>query len=67
MKTQWKNFMQNLGEWHGSFTKISDKLAILQDIPSILILESLDDQNKQVRLTLRRFNSFVKSAQVYQL
>ncbi|MCL2930551.1 MAG: DUF3598 family protein [Trichodesmium sp. MAG_R01] len=61
MKTQWENFMQNLGEWHGSFTKISDKLAILQDIPSILILESLDDQNKQVRLTLRRFNSFVKN------
>ncbi len=55
MKTQWEKFLQNLGEWHGSFTKISAKGEILEDTPSILILESLDDQNKQVRLTLRRF------------
>ena len=61
MKTQWENFLQNLGEWHGSFTGISSKAEILQDTPSILILESLDDQNKQVRLTLRRFYSFALS------
>ncbi|NES07282.1 MAG: DUF3598 family protein [Okeania sp. SIO2F4] len=61
MKTQWENFLQNLGEWHGSFTNISAKGEILKDTPSILILESLDDQNKQVRLTLRRFNSFAKT------
>ncbi|NEQ39391.1 MAG: DUF3598 family protein [Okeania sp. SIO3I5] len=61
MKTQWENFLQNLGEWHGSFTKISDKGEILEDTPSILILESLDNQNKQVRLTLSRFNSFAKT------
>ncbi|MDE5116039.1 MAG: DUF3598 family protein [Trichodesmium sp. St2_bin2_1] len=61
MKTQWENFLQNLGEWHGSFTGISSKAEILQDTPSILILESLDDQNKQVRLTLRRFYSFAKT------
>jgi len=61
MKTQWENFLQNLGEWHGSFTKISDKGEILKDIPSILILEGLDDQNKQVRLTLSRFNSYAKT------
>ncbi|NEP44913.1 MAG: DUF3598 family protein [Okeania sp. SIO2G4] len=57
MKTQWENFLQNLGEWHGSFTKISAQGDIVEDTPSILILESLDDQNKTVRLTLRRFTS----------
>ncbi len=55
MKTQWENFLQNLGEWNGSFTKISAKGEILEDTPSILILESIDEENKQVRLTLRRF------------
>ncbi|MEB3340521.1 DUF3598 family protein [Okeania sp.] len=61
MKTQWENFIQNLGEWHGSFTKISATGEILKDTPSILILESLDDQNKTVRLTLSRYNSFTKT------
>ncbi|NES70874.1 MAG: DUF3598 family protein, partial [Okeania sp. SIO2D1] len=23
MNTQWENFLKNIGEWHGSFTKIS--------------------------------------------
>ncbi|NES91376.1 DUF3598 family protein, partial [Okeania sp. SIO2B9] len=37
MKTQWENFLQNLGEWHGSFTKISAQGDIVEDTPSILI------------------------------
>ncbi|NEP84748.1 MAG: DUF3598 family protein [Okeania sp. SIO3B3] len=57
MKTQWENFLQNLGEWHGSFTQISTQGEIVEDTPSILILESLDEQNKTIRLTLRRFTS----------
>ncbi len=61
MKTQWENFLQNLGEWHGSFTKISANGEILKDTPSILILESLDEANKKVGLTLRRFSSFAKT------
>ncbi|MDJ0555873.1 MAG: DUF3598 family protein [Microcoleaceae cyanobacterium MO_207.B10] len=55
MQTQWENFIKNLGEWHGSFTKISAQGEIVEDTPSILYLESLDDLNKTVRLTLRRF------------
>ena len=51
---QWENFLQNLGEWHGSFTKISPKGEIVSDTPSILLLEGLED-NKKARLTLRRF------------
>lgn len=55
MPTKWEKFLQNLGEWHGSFTKISALGEVIQDTPSILILESLDKQNQTVRLTLRRF------------
>lgn len=63
MKTQWENFLQNLGEWHGSFTKISNKGEIVEDTPSILSLESLDEQNTQVRLTLRRFTTSENSSE----
>ncbi|MGB3511241.1 MAG: DUF3598 family protein [Microcoleaceae cyanobacterium] len=55
MSKKWENFLQNLGEWHGSFTKISAQGEVIEDTPSILILESLDEQNQTVRLTLRRF------------
>ncbi|MGB3403690.1 MAG: DUF3598 family protein [Microcoleaceae cyanobacterium] len=54
MGSQWDNFLQNLGEWQGSFTQISPQGEIVKDTPSVLILEQLED-NKTVRLTLRRF------------
>ncbi len=54
MKSQWDNFLQNLGEWHGSFAQISPQGEMVKETPSILILEQLEDQ-KTVRLTLRRF------------
>jgi hypothetical protein len=55
MVAQWKNFLQNLGEWHGSFTQLSTRGEVLQDTPSILSLEGFND-NKTVRLKLRRFS-----------
>ncbi|MEG3899611.1 MULTISPECIES: DUF3598 family protein [unclassified Microcoleus] len=55
MVSQWENFLQNLGEWHGSFTKLSPRGEVLQDTPSIISLEGLND-NKTVRLKLRRFS-----------
>ncbi|MEG4856696.1 DUF3598 family protein [Microcoleus sp. K1-B6] len=54
MVSQWENFLQNLGEWHGSFTQLSPRGEVLQDIPSIISLEGFND-NKTVRLNLRRF------------
>ncbi|MEG4343715.1 DUF3598 family protein [Microcoleus sp. A003_D6] len=54
MVSQWENFLQNLGEWHGSFTQLSPRGEVLQDTPSIISLEGLND-NKTVRLKLRRF------------
>ncbi|MEG4207842.1 DUF3598 family protein [Microcoleus sp. Pol7_A1] len=55
MVSQWENFLQNLGEWHGSFTKLSPRGEVLQDTPSIISLEGLNN-NKTVRLKLRRFS-----------
>ncbi|WP_445174595.1 DUF3598 family protein [Microcoleus sp.] len=55
MVAQWENFLQNLGEWHGSFTHLSTRGEVLQDTPSIISLEGFND-NKTVRLKLRRFS-----------
>ncbi len=55
MVAQWENFLQNLGEWHGSFTQLSARGEVLQDTPSIISLEGFND-NKTVRLKLRRFS-----------
>lgn len=54
MRSQWENFLKNLGEWQGSFTQFSNQGEIVKDTPSILQLEASDD-NKTVCLTLRRF------------
>ena len=55
MVAQWESFLQNLGEWHGSFTQLSTRGEVLQDTPSIISLEGFND-NKTVRLKLRRFS-----------
>jgi hypothetical protein len=56
MASNWENFLKNLGEWRGSFTKISSHGEILDSTPSILNLEA-DDHNQAVLFRLRRFNS----------
>jgi hypothetical protein len=56
MASNWENFLKNLGEWRGSFTKISPHGEILDSTPSILNLEA-DDHNQAVLFRLRRFNS----------
>ena len=53
MKSQWDCFLQNLGEWQGSFTQLSPQGEVLNNTPSLLSLEGLDN-NQKVRLTLRR-------------
>ncbi len=61
MTSQWENFLQNLGEWQGSFTQFSPEGELLGNTPSVLLLESLED-NQRVRLTLRRFSSSVEGS-----
>lgn len=53
MKSQWECFLQNLGVWEGSFTNFSPQGTLLNDTPSRLSLEGLNNSQK-VRLTLSR-------------
>jgi hypothetical protein len=54
MSSQWQNFLRNQGEWHGSFASINPAGEIGSETPSILNLESAE-QDRLVRFRLRRF------------
>jgi hypothetical protein len=54
MKSNWDNFLENLGEWQGSFTGVSIEGELQDSTLSILNLEGLED-NKLVTFRLRRF------------
>jgi Domain of unknown function (DUF3598) len=54
MRSQWESLLQNLGVWQGSFTVFSPQGELQEDIPSHLTLETLDDTQSTVRLTLLR-------------
>jgi hypothetical protein len=54
MENNWENFLKNLGDWRGSFTRVSPEGEILDSTPSLLTLESLEN-NQLVRFRLRRF------------
>jgi hypothetical protein len=66
MSSQWLNFLQNLGEWRGSFTGISPGGAVLKDTPSLLTLEAGESDATgaitMVRFGLRRFEGGATSA-----
>lgn len=59
MGSQWRNFLQNLGAWRGSFTGISPSGAVLKDTPSLLTLEAGEEDAAgaitMVRFRLQRF------------
>ena len=54
MSSKWQNFLKNLGEWRGSFTTINAEGQVVNSIPSILNLESFEN-DQLVRFRLRRF------------
>ena len=56
MSSQWECVLQNLGEWHGSFTHFSPDGDERDDIPSVITLEGRDD-NRAIHLVLKRFYS----------
>lgn len=43
MLSQWDCFLKNLGEWHGSFTRMSSLGEETEDTPSIVTLEGRDN------------------------
>ncbi|MCC0179479.1 DUF3598 family protein [Waterburya agarophytonicola K14] len=52
MTSQWDYFLQNLGEWHGSFTRMSPEGEEITDTPTLVTLEGLND-NKNVHQVVR--------------
>ncbi|MGI0495334.1 DUF3598 family protein [Alkalinema pantanalense CENA528] len=52
MKSQWECFLENLGEWQGSFDRFLISGELLEAVPSHLVLEEIEPQ--KARLTLKR-------------
>ncbi|MBD2432165.1 MULTISPECIES: DUF3598 family protein [Fischerella] len=50
--TQWESLLKNLGEWRGSFTRVSPQGEILADTPSVVSLEGLNN-NQTIRQIIR--------------
>ncbi|WP_146138384.1 DUF3598 family protein [Chamaesiphon polymorphus] len=53
MKSQWECVLQNLGEWQGSFTRLSPTGEEIEDIPSLISLTGVDE-NRAIHLSLTR-------------
>jgi Domain of unknown function (DUF3598) len=53
MKSQWQCLLENLGEWHGSFTRLSPQGALLEDTPTMVSFTGLND-NQTMRQIVRR-------------
>ena len=52
MLSQWDCFLKNLGEWHGSFTRMSPQGKEIEDTPTIVTLEGRD-HNQAVHQVVR--------------
>jgi hypothetical protein len=53
MNSQWEALLKNLGEWQGSFTRISPQGEVLEDISSTVSLEGLNN-NQTIRQIVHR-------------
>jgi Domain of unknown function (DUF3598) len=51
MNSQWEALLKNLGEWQGSFTRISAEGTTLEETPSIVSLNGLNN-NQTIRQTI---------------
>lgn len=61
MASQWQNFLQNLGEWRGSFTGLAPSGEVLKHTPSLLSLVAGERDAggaiTMVRFRLQRFEA----------
>jgi Domain of unknown function (DUF3598) len=64
MKSQWECVLENLGEWVGSFTTVTAQGESIEDIPSIIKLEGVRD-NQAIHLVLTRFYPLPNSTERY--
>ncbi len=54
MKSQWECVLQNLGKWEGSFTLFSPQGELIEDIPSLISIQGIQD-DRAIHLVLQRF------------
>ncbi len=54
LRSQWDCLLQNLGLWQGSFTSFSPQGELLEDTPTMVSLQGLND-NKTMRQLVRRY------------
>jgi Domain of unknown function (DUF3598) len=64
MKSQWECVLENLGEWVGSFTTVTAQGELIEDIPSIIQLTGVRD-NQAIHLVLKRFYTLPNSTERY--
>lgn len=61
MTQQWNNLLTHLGIWEGSFTRLSSQGEVLEDNPSLVSLEGLNQQ-ETVRQTIEKFSALTGEA-----
>lgn len=54
MRSQWECLLQNLGEWQGSFTRFSPQGELIEDTPTVVSFETLNN-DRTMRQIVRRF------------
>lgn len=54
MASQWERLLKNSGAWAGSFTQLSPQGTTLQDTPSLVTLQPLDD-GRLMRQTIAKY------------
>jgi hypothetical protein len=54
--SQWQSLLRNLGVWAGSFTRLSPQGEVIEDMPTRVTFESIE-QDQAVRQTLEFFSS----------
>lgn len=52
MRSQWERLLQNIGVWSGSFTRFSPQGELVNDTPSVVSLEGLNN-NQTIRQIIR--------------
>lgn len=53
MKSQWQCLLENVGQWHGSFTRLSSIGEVIEDTPTMVSLTGLND-NQTIHQIVRR-------------
>lgn len=54
LRSQWDCLLQNIGQWQGSFTSFSPLGELLEDTPTVVSLQGLNE-NKTIRQIVRRY------------